>query len=333
MSNLGLPMAPANGLYAIADVARETGVQKDTLRVWERRYGFPTPQRDASGERRYDAEQVQRLHLIKRLLDAGCRPGGVVCLPREALEQRLSEMGAAPGKTARANRPRPLPAPLAWSAPAAAGLDTSRWLNWVRGGDVDSLHQALTQHALKHGLLQTVDGLLGPLGRAVGEAWWAGDVTVYQEHLYSEAVQRFLQDAVQKAQQPNLRQAPRVLLTTLPGEQHTLGLLMAECMLALEGCERFALGRDTPLTDVVAAAQQWQVDVLALSISAHAPAAEVWSGLKVLAGALPAQVAIWVGGASPHLRRGGMPEGVVVMQSVGEIALRVQQWRGAAGTG
>ncbi|MCK7493491.1 MAG: MerR family transcriptional regulator [Comamonadaceae bacterium] len=32
---------------------RDTGLSKDTLRVWERRYGFPLPGRDALGERTY----------------------------------------------------------------------------------------------------------------------------------------------------------------------------------------------------------------------------------------------------------------------------------------
>ena len=36
----------------IAGAERATGLSKDTLRVWERRYGFPTPHRDAAGERR-----------------------------------------------------------------------------------------------------------------------------------------------------------------------------------------------------------------------------------------------------------------------------------------
>ena len=37
--------------WSIAEVERETGLGKDTLRVWERRYGFPVPQRDRLGER------------------------------------------------------------------------------------------------------------------------------------------------------------------------------------------------------------------------------------------------------------------------------------------
>ena len=43
--------------YNIAAVERDTGLSKDVLRMWERRYGFPVPERDANGERLYPAAQ------------------------------------------------------------------------------------------------------------------------------------------------------------------------------------------------------------------------------------------------------------------------------------
>ena len=77
------------GALPIAAVERETGLSKDTLRVWERRYGFPQPGRDGAGERIYPAEQVERLRVIARLLNAGERPGQIVALPLAELRQRL----------------------------------------------------------------------------------------------------------------------------------------------------------------------------------------------------------------------------------------------------
>ena len=56
------------GFVNIAAVERDTGLSKDTLRVWERRYGFPAPMRDRFGERLYPLEQVDRLRLIRRLM-------------------------------------------------------------------------------------------------------------------------------------------------------------------------------------------------------------------------------------------------------------------------
>ena len=87
VSSVALPIDPSVdtaepwlNLPGIAAVERDTGISKDTLRVWERRYGFPSPLRDATGERVYPAAQVQRLRMLKRLLDTGHRPGRVVPL-------------------------------------------------------------------------------------------------------------------------------------------------------------------------------------------------------------------------------------------------------------
>ena len=67
----------------ISTVERDTGLGKDTLRVWERRYGFPQPERDHNGERVYPAEQVERLRLMKRLIDHGHRPGRLLAASDE----------------------------------------------------------------------------------------------------------------------------------------------------------------------------------------------------------------------------------------------------------
>ena len=72
-----LPHCPQPPTVSIAAVERDTGLSKDTLRVWERRYGFPQPERDAYGERVYPSEQVDKLRLVKRLMDQGHRPGKI----------------------------------------------------------------------------------------------------------------------------------------------------------------------------------------------------------------------------------------------------------------
>ena len=56
-------------------VERDTGIGRDTLRVWERRYGFPRPVRNAKGERSYPEDPLRRLQRPRRLLDRGMRPG------------------------------------------------------------------------------------------------------------------------------------------------------------------------------------------------------------------------------------------------------------------
>jgi len=120
---------------------------------------------------------------------------------------------------------------------------------------------------------------------------------------------------------------PRVLLTTTPGEQHGLGLLMAECHFALESCVRFVLGTSTPVADIVLAARQLRIDVLALSFSAHASRRDVLENLRQLLDQLPAGTEVWVGGAAAAAHSRALPEGVVLMRQPGDVSRQVQAWR------
>ena len=58
-------LQPASGL-PISVVERETGIPKDLLRMWERRYGFPLPGRDAQGDRVYPRDQVDKLRTVRQ---------------------------------------------------------------------------------------------------------------------------------------------------------------------------------------------------------------------------------------------------------------------------
>ncbi len=86
--------------YRIGAVSRLTGISTDNLRVWERRYQTVTPARTDSGDRYYSSEDVSRLKLIKRLVDAGDSISSVAALDQDALQQRLS-----------VTQPEPAPAP------------------------------------------------------------------------------------------------------------------------------------------------------------------------------------------------------------------------------
>ena len=73
--------------YPIGVAARLTGIQVETLRVWERRYGVIGPQVSASGRRLYAAEDLERLRLIKQLVDSGHPISSVASVPSEKLRE------------------------------------------------------------------------------------------------------------------------------------------------------------------------------------------------------------------------------------------------------
>ena len=316
-STVALPAAPAPGaLLSIAAVERETGLGKDTLRAWERRYGFPVPQRDATGIRGYPRALVDRLALIRRALLAGQRPGRLLGLPVAELDAVLAGLALAP------------PAPAVDRPPAV--LDVAEGLTALRAGGAEALRHWLTLGLARSGLASFVVDGIAPLTVAIGEAWLDGRIAVYEEHLYSEALQAVLRSAMVPFQAGLEARAPRLLLTTVPGEAHGLGLLMAEALLTLQACRCLSLGTQTPGADIVAAALAHRIDVVALSFSESLPTAQALAALVDLRASLPASVAIWAGGGSPALR-GLRIAGIRVMTQLVEITEAVAQWRQDAG--
>lgn len=294
---------PAHDQISIGEAERLSGVPKDTLRVWERRYGFPAPARDSAGDRLYTQDQVEKLRIIRLLLDAGDRPSKLMGQDLTALEAQLSKAGPAGGGRSP------------WADEALALL---------KARDVDGLHGLLVAALYAHGLERFVLDNVAPLTRAVGDAWVAERLEVFEEHLFTELMVRVLRGALERVSQTS-RVGPRVLLTTLPGEPHALGLLMAECLMTLAGARCLPLGTETPTDDVARAAKAHGADVVALSFSSMFGAAPAQRELRRLRAALPDAAEIWAGGACPGLS-GFSLHGLRTLPQLDGIAGAVAAW-------
>lgn len=283
----------------IAAVERDTGLSKDTLRVWERRYGFPQPVRDASDERLYPPDQVERLRLIARLLSAGQRPGRVVPLPLADLQQLVQQ--AAPADRMESANP-----------------ELQAILSLVRRHEVMDLRRMLNQAVMRLGLGRFLTEILAPMNVQIGEAWVRGEIQVFEEHMYTESVTAVLRGALGSTAAMPVPGMPRVLLTTLPQETHVLGLLMAETLLVLEGCECVSLGAQTPVAEIVHAAYANRAQIVGLSFSPAFNAQLLQRGLQDLRTRLPDHVQIWAGGSHSALQR-RLPDGVVAVPRLEDI--------------
>ncbi|WP_229220083.1 MerR family transcriptional regulator [Rugamonas fusca] len=299
-------------LFTIAAVERDTRLSKDTLRIWERRYGFPQPLRNQQGERLYPADQVQRLQLMQILLSGGLRPAAIAGLPLEALQGLLDQ------------RQTVAPPP-----PAAALALHADCLRALRQHDMPALLQLLNRSAKRLGLAGLVCDVLADLTAEVGRAWARGQIEVFEEHLYTECVSTMLRQALAELMLQSARQRPRILLTTVPQEAHGLGLLMAHTLMALQGCDCRSLGLQTPLQQLVQAVSAQAIDVLALSFSQTMRATDVQRNLRDVRLALPEQVQIWAGGSHPALVKLALP-GVTTLARLEDIGPAIAAWREAA---
>jgi len=297
---------------SIAAVERDTGLSKDTLRVWERRYGFPSPERDGGGERAYPLAQVERLRLIKRLLDVGHRPGRVVSLAADDLQQLVDASGAE------------LPPAMPLAPGSAGAVDDG--LACIRQHDLVGLRRVLGRDLARLGLPAFVLERAVPLTRAIGDAWLRGQMQVFEEHACTEVLQSVLRGALAALPPAEPLAAPRVLLATLPGEPHALALLMADALLATDGAVCVPLGPQTPVWDLVLAADAYRADIVVLAFSGISGATQVVEALSELRGQLPAAVDLWVGGNAPVLHRRPV-EGVLALPALQDLLAALAAWR------
>ena len=297
--------APLN----ISAVERETGLSKDVLRIWERRYGFPRPGRDDNAERQYAAADVAKLRTIKRLMDTGLRPGKLI-------RQSLDDLNALAEKRIHPRRDALAP---------AMERDV---LAVLKSHDVAGLQALLANLLLRQGVQRFVMETIAPLNRAVGEAWMRGELQVFEEHLYTELTQAVLRSALAAfARQPG---TPRILLTTVPGEQHGLGLLMVDALLTPEGAQCISLGTQTPFEDIRRAAAAHKINIVALSFSSAFPLRQAGDALALLRRQLPSTVALWAGGE--HLRRVRKSlSGVQLLSELSDALEALRSWRAEAG--
>lgn len=302
MSELALTNEEAAACYNIAAVERDTGLSKDTLRVWERRYGFPRPLRDQNDERLYSLQELEKLRLLRLLVDNGHRPGKIIHRDTESLSALMSSH----------------------STQKAAPPEIEAILDMLLRHDVEGFRNALLQTLMKQGLLQFVTQTVTALNHWIGEAWLAGRIAIFDEHLYSEHIQNILRNAI--LSQPGRGSAPRVLLTSLPGEKHRIGLLMVEAVLAAEGAACVGLGTETPIIDIKNAVPAYRVDVVALSFSSAITQNAALAGLAELRALLPGNTEIWAGGGALMRARKAV-ENVLLLRSFDDMRYALERWR------
>lgn len=266
--------------FTQAQVEQRTGLSRELLRKWELRYNFPQPSRGARGQRHYSGAEMQKLALISRLLPCGLRASALVAMPLAALQARLDHHAVQAAQSISPHTLTQATQALLASLQPGQNLDAPRLLLQAQ---LDS-----------HGLNTFVADLMPTFNAAVGQSWQAQRLSIAAEHHYTATLRALVQRALPL---PDLHpRPPKVLLTTPPGELHSLGLLALQAQLALQGAPCINLDSQLPAPEVLRMVREAGVGVVAISASVCMPVAQLTSYVAELVQGLPASCALWLGG-------------------------------------
>lgn len=248
---------------SVAAVARKLGIAPATLRTWDRRYGIGPADHTPGKHRRYSADDLARLELMRHALLHGATPAAAAAY---ALTAPLPRPDAAtptpmpdPGQTAlRAGGESVLPlAGAGWQARGLARAATALDAEAVRG--------LLNESIAAMGAQSTWDDTVRPVLVAVAQRWANTGAGIEIEHLLSNCVTEVF--SALAGSTPTTTTRP-VLLAGMAGDQHQLPIVVLAATLAQRGVTCRSLGTDLP------------ADALVAAIRRTAPAAVVlWSQL------------------------------------------------------
>ncbi|MER6348713.1 MerR family transcriptional regulator [Streptomyces sp. NPDC001595] len=256
-------------------LARKLGVSPTTLRSWDRRYGLGPATRAEGRHRRWTPDDVAMMQEMCRLTAAGVPPAEAARAAREHAASRATATGSSPAPVAtsayaagsafegleRSVVRREPPAPPVRASHSGSGLPLGDVRRECRGlaraavrMDSPAVQEQVAAAIAAHGLIGAWEAVLTPTLRAVGRKWEStGDRYVEVEHLLSWHISAALRHSyVGSTLRCRAADTPPVLLSCLPGEQHTLPLEALSAVLAERGLPALMLGGAVPAEALLA---------------------------------------------------------------------------------
>ncbi len=297
--------------HRIHRVAKLTGLSKDVIRVWERRYGVIRPERTFNRYRIYTDDDVALLRYLKAEMQHGAAIGDLMASGRDALITRMRAATVA-------------------AVAEESALD--RLLDELARA-LDPFDPALFERRL-HGAVailpfeEALHRLLLPLQRRVGELWRQQRLSIADEHYVTRLVQQKLFTAMNQFGGGD--RGPRIVVACPAGEPHEVGAQAVAYLCRARGCAVHYLGADMPATALAQMVRQAGAELALLSQVMDADGAVVCQLAQELLPLGP----VWVGGNGALAARAEFEaRGFRVLADLGELERELPRLIARSATG
>ena len=215
--------------YSVAQVEALTGIKAHTLRIWERRYDFLTPERTATNIRVYSDDQLKKLLNFGILVKNGYRVSKLGKMTDEEIYLEVAKV---------------------LSHPSSEMNDEMKGLTLcMLEMNEEEFDDIFERQVMRRGFLRTITEVIYPFLQYVGVLWTTNKAMVAQEHYISNLIRQKLISAIERLALPP-KDAPSIVFFLLEGEEHEIGLLLASFMAKSMGWKIYYLGQAVPLVNI-----------------------------------------------------------------------------------
>ena len=279
--------------FSIGYVSLQTGLSTHVIRAWERRYHAVTPKRSSSGRRLFTQPDIDRLYLLKQLLEHGHSISSIAGLAPEKLAELTGNR--EPGERSRGIRQ-----PLASDPSACQPVDwVAECLQAVTMLDGDRLFHKLQEGTLRFSRQALLETVVRPLMNQVGQLWAEGELRIVHGHLASSVVHTVLNSMLVTRFDQSMER-PLMLVATPAGQRCYLGALAVAVTVQDHGWKPVLLGYNLPAEEIAAACAILEPQRIALSITCRVDDGFTNNELKRLSELIDGRCSIMIGGQASH---------------------------------
>ncbi len=232
--------------FTIKDLENLSGIKAHTIRIWEQRYSFLSPQRTTTNIRYYSSDELKTILNIALLNKYGFKISHINKMKPDEIKAKILSLG---------------------DAEAIQERIINELVQEMVDLNMEKFESILTNYIVSKGVERTVLHIIFPFLEKIGVLWLTGHINPAQEHLVTNVIRQKLIVAIETT--VTHLQTNRTVLLFLPeGEYHELGLLYVYYMLKNRGVKTIYLGANVPVIDMAYVANLKKPDLVFTHLTA-----------------------------------------------------------------
>ena len=244
--------------YSIKDLERLTGIKAHTLRIWEQRYEILNPERTDTNIRYYSNTDLKRILNISLLNNNGYKISSIAKLSHDHL---LQAVGKILNNCLRESD------------------QIENLVLCMMDLDEEKFEKIITRSILNFGFENTIEKIIFPFLRHLGNIWQVGIIGSAQEHYISNLIRQKLIAGIDKLK-IQTKPDSKTYLFFLPNEElHEIGLLYLYYLTKARGHKCLYLGQSLPVEDLISISKSAAPDFVVCVLTTNTPSLQMNSFL------------------------------------------------------
>ena len=260
--------------YSIKDLEKLSGINAQTIRVWERRYRILDQHRTETNRRRYGENELRRIINISILHRNGFKISKIAEFSGPEIEEKVLILSKD-----------------------TKGSDTqidSLILSMIDHNE-KAVHELLNRSFVNRGIEETYTNVVFPFLNRIGIMWHTGSADIGSEHFITNIIRQRIISSIDSLS-PVLKQDRKRVILFLPEfEMHELALLFFNYIIRKLGHESLYLGQSTPLLSVADVDNKWNADIILTGLLSHFPGIKPVDFISQLAITFPGKIVLIAG--------------------------------------